>query len=686
MLFFISNIMFIAGNITILHLLTYLFLYTLTENMCAMENFGFYNMITNKYGPTCKRWMKGWVKDKLKLTTLQQQRTFLLKCRQHDILPPHIYNIKFTTYYRNYQLNKKGRNFKSIYQKRLLNLEIKDIHGHIMFLNKKIEGTESRIKSKLPNVIWEDFCISNNNKFNRCNLDYRNKLIKKFNNINVRQNESLHKFLNTDKSKWIVNESNINIPENIMNVLSLGDTFSVPVDVKNYRDRTDITLNVIKNFESSCGTFPENSLDKLRAVMVSLINRYIYCSKHISYIDSFILNEIYRCKKFLKHNDELLVTKSDKGQVTVIMEKQTYLNKMKSALEDDSTYKCIKKDPLRALTNKTNNMLKSWLDGEIIDTFTYNGLRCSNGNLPRCYGLPKIHKNGSPLRVVISSVGSPLYNTARYLHEILNTSIKKPASNIKDSWSFANKINKIKIDQSEVLMSLDVTSLFTNIPRELVEKGITNRWNEIQNFTKMNLSQFLYAIELVLSSAYFKFDDKIYEQIYGSPMGSPLSPILADIIMDDLEINCLSKLDFKINNYFRFVDDIFMIVPNNKTDEVLKIFNGYHHRLRFTHELENNNSLSFLNTLVIKSSEGELKTNWFRKPTYSGRCLNFFSNHPDRYKVNTINNLVDQAILLSDKSFHQDNLTIVKNILLNNSYPLDLINRKIKERICKRNE
>jgi len=345
-------------------------------------------------------------------------------------------------------------------------------------------------------------------------------------------------------------------------------------------------------------------------------------------------------------------------------------------------YKLIKKDPLRTITNKTNNMLKAWLEGEIIDTYTYNVLRCTNRNLSRCYGLPKIHKNGSPLRVVISSVGSPLYNTARYLHVILSTSIKKPASNIKDSWFFANKINQTKIDPSDVLMSLDVTSLFTNIPRELVVKGITNRWNEIQSSTKMNLSQFLYAIELVLSSAYFKFDGKIYEQIYGSPMGSPLSPILADIIMDDLEINCLKKLDFKINNYFRYVDDIFLTVPRNKIDVVLKTFNGCHHRLMFTHELENNLSLSFLNTLVIRGGEGELKTNWFRKPTYSGRCLNFFSSHPDRYKVNTINNLVDQAILLSDKSFHEDNLLIVKNILLNNSYPLELINRKIKERMC----
>jgi len=135
---------------------------------------------------------------------------------------------------------------------------------------------------------------------------------------------------------------------------------------------------------------------------------------------------------------------------------------------------------------------------------------------------------------VISSVESPLYDVARFLHEILSNSIKKPNSNIKDSWSFVTKINKITIESHEVLMSLDVTSLFTNIPKELVIQDI--RWNDIKNKTKMNMAQFLDAVNLVLSSISFKFEGKYYEQTYSSPMGSPLSPILADIIMDDLEM------------------------------------------------------------------------------------------------------------------------------------------------------
>jgi len=93
---------------------------------------------------------------------------------------------------------------------------------------------------------------------------------------------------------------------------------------------------------------------------------------------------------------------------------------------DDSTYKQIKKDPLRTITTKTNNMLKIWLDNKIIDDSTYKELRCTNSNLPRCYGLSNVHKQGFPLRIVVSSVGSPLYDVARLLHEIISNSIKKP--------------------------------------------------------------------------------------------------------------------------------------------------------------------------------------------------------------------------------------------------------------------
>jgi len=216
-----------------------------------------------------------------------------------------------------------------------------------------------------------------------------------------------------------------------------------------------------------------------------------------------------------------------------------------------------------------------------------------------------------------------------------------------------------------------VTSLFTNLPKELILNGIENRWNDIKNNTKLSLTQFLDVIEFLLTSACFTFNGNYFDQIHGSPMGSPLSPILADIVMDDLEINCLKKLDFTVHTYYRYVDDIFLIIPDKKLDNVVTTFNDYHPRLKFTYELENNNRLNFLDVMIVKTNN-RLISDWYRKPTFSGRYINYYSNHPLQYKLNTITNLVDHAILLSDKQFHVDNLNLVKDILRGNGYPIHI--------------
>jgi len=123
-----------------------------------------------------------------------------------------------------------------------------------------------------------------------------------------------------------------------------------------------------------------------------------------------------------------------------------------------------------------------------------------------------------------------------------------------------------------------------------------------------------------------------------------------------------------------------MIIPRAKLDLVLMNFNNYHPRLKFTSELECDNLLNFLNTSVIRTVKGKLITNWYRKPTFSGRYINFYSRHSYLHKLNTIKTLVDQAILLSDKQFHVGNLATVETIIMNNGYPSKIVSEEINRR------
>jgi len=222
-------------------------------------------------------------------------------------------------------------------------------------------------------------------------------------------------------------------------------------------------------------------------------------------------------------------------------------------------------------------------------------------------------------------------------------------------------------------------SLFTNIPIELAMESVTNRWNYIENNTSLPKSEFLLAVKFVLDSTFFTFNNIVYRQVFGTPMGSPLSPIIGDIVMQDIEKKALNTITFTPPFYYRFVDDIITACPSNLTDYLLTVFNSFNQRLQFTLEVEDNKSLNFLEISII-SDNNKLHFDWYHKPTFSRRYLNFLSQHPDCQKRGTIIGLLDRAFLLSHPKFHRKNIIHIIEILLNNGYPLKFIFNTINQR------
>ena len=92
------------------------------------------------------------------------------------------------------------------------------------------------------------------------------------------------------------------------------------------------------------------------------------------------------------------------------------------------------------------------------------------------HGVPKIHKPGYPFRVIVSSLGSPLYPLATFLHNILVKSIPKAKSYIKNSFELVEKLKRLHTTDQYKLISLDVKSLFTNVPVEIAIDCINEQW------------------------------------------------------------------------------------------------------------------------------------------------------------------------------------------------------------------
>ena len=116
-------------------------------------------------------------------------------------------------------------------------------------------------------------------------------------------------------------------------------------------------------------------------------------------------------------------------------------------------------------------MLSRWKGKGLID-LTYRKLRTTDGIIPRAYGLTKIHKQNYPLRIIVSSLNSPLYNLSLFLHNIITDSISEIPSFIKNSFDLINKLKDVKLEPDSMLVSLDVVFLFINIPIDLASDSV----------------------------------------------------------------------------------------------------------------------------------------------------------------------------------------------------------------------
>jgi len=197
---------------------------------------------------------------------------------------------------------------------------------------------------------------------------------------------------------------------------------------------------------------------------------------------------------------------------------------------------------------------------------------------------------------------------------------------VSNSYQVIKELNDFKIEPNYKLVSLDVTSLFTNVPIDLAMESIERRWDSISHNTLIPLQEFKSAVKFVLNSTFFTFNNVCYKQIFSTPMGFSLSPVIADPVLQDLEISAIKNLPFYLLFYYRYVDDIVLTAPSNSLDLLLQSFNAQHSRLQFTMEIERDKKVSFLDLTFI-NDDGKLIFDLSRKPTFSERYLNYYSHH-----------------------------------------------------------
>ena len=465
-------------------------------------------------------------------------------------------------------------------------------------------------------------------------------------------------------------------------LLAKGLGFAIPSKRIKYDDYMlpfELLYRDIKSFTSP---------DKV-AFMKATLAHTAFRSFKLSNATNLSPSEVVALDKLIA-DKKIIIQKSDKGNTVVICNKDSYHERMEDMLLDTTKFLKVDIPPgkeLNAIINLEhhirNSLIASVKKGHLSNE-DFKKLTPTGSRPGIMYGLPKVHKplqDGFPkFRPILSAIGTPTYNLCKFFIPLLPI-FSVNEHTVKDSFSFAKDISSI--NAKYVMTSLDVESLFTNIPLiETIDICVELAFKETDTVHKMDKTTFKTLLTMAATESLFMFNGGHYKQIDGVAMGSPLGPIFANVFLAYHESSWLKNCPPEIQPilYKRYVDDIFLLFNSiEQHKEFLNYINQQHPSMKFTDEVEKDNTLPFLDINIIRSSSETFSTSVYRKPTFSGVLTNYMSNIHEGYKTSLVFTILHRCWMICS-SYEEFDIQIKKvtEIFLNNGYPAFLVNSCIR--------
>ena len=268
--------------------------------------------------------------------------------------------------------------------------------------------------------------------------------------------------------------------------------------------------------------------------------------------------------------------------------------------------------------------------------------------------------------------------------------MEKVPNYIRDSMDFLNKIPETT-DHNKLLVTFDVTSLYTNIPHDFGLQAIRfwiEKYPELipRNFT---LEFILNSIQFILENNTFHFDGEFYQQIKGTAMGTKMAPTYSILVMGYFEEILYQKIEEEMdketgeyirNTWKRYLDDVFILwtKPREELEKFHKLLNTLNPNIQFTIEYSDC-SIPFLDIMVTKR-QTNIITDIFYKATDTHQYLNFKSCHPTHTKRNIPYNLARRICsIVTDENIRNQRLEELNVFLSAQNYPEKLILSAIEE-------
>ncbi|XP_072014747.1 uncharacterized protein [Amphiura filiformis] len=221
---------------------------------------------------------------------------------------------------------------------------------------------------------------------------------------------------------------------------------------------------------------------------------------------------------------------------------------------------------------------------------------------------------------------------------------------LKNSADFVDKISNLTLGPGVVMVSYDVTALFTKTPipdtlriiRELLNNDSTLSY-------RTSVDNIMELLTFCVNTTYFMFQGDIFRQENGAAMGSPVSPLVANLFMEWFEQQALSTYPAPPSFWARYVDDTFVVIQEQQVDAFTTHINNISPSIKCTIEREENGQIAMLDTMISRKEDGTLKVTIYRKPTHTDQYLSMDSHHPLQHKLGVIRTLEHRAnTLVSD--------------------------------------
>ena len=633
--------------------------------------------IHNKYGSNIKKIFWNYGNSLQKLRKAELDIDFLNKCKTYNVIPKF---LKFKLYRKDLM---KSHHYQS-YQNKLLNNEIECRKRTVRRLTDVVSRYLQELHSSITTfhyVLCQRFFRLKNKQFS---VKYKDIHTKKLKDLGIYNNLDP-----CNPDNVIFNFSSINLSPRLRTLLAFGLDFNLPIYKLNFFSYflkfeqffNDISYNNVIDFENRT---------EFKLKLKSIACRYFYSFKPYKVFSAIFSRKDFSLLKELGNNKSIIVTKPDKGRGVVLVDKNVYLDKMQNLISDPTKFQLIN-DPINVFSlkieDKINNFLRKLKKLSLLSDDVYKQLFVSGSGPGILYGLPKVHKpNFSidfPFRPIFAAYNTAAYKLSKFLVPILAPiTINEYTS--ENSYTFCKSLHSITNPANSYMASFDIENLFTNIPlKETIDICINKLFVESDTtILGLNKSFFKTLLEYCVLNSSFIFNSKLYKQIEGLGMGLPLGPTFANIFMCHYETKWLNDCpsSFRPLFYKRYIDDTFLLFSDEShCVQFFDYLNSKHDNIKFTMECERAGCLSFLDVNITRDGNN-FNTGVFRKNTFTGLGLSYFSYCNNVFKINSIKCLLHRAynICSTYKLLHLE-FDFLVQFFKNNGYPLPLIYSHIKK-------